>query len=429
MSLHLEILKWLWPTAAASSATWPWMKQSIGGRQLEAQARSHALSRTMLNSTSTARSARRKSSRTNSDSSSVVTVKKAASISSRSGSRTPASATRPRSPDELGPQLTALLQSSFDPGHKNKRSSSWSRPGSSGAAREGVQNVNRWSHSTTSSTSGQENARSRKRKGSTSKHMSVGPLAMVDASHISQATETRPNSRKSASEKHSRRDAALPDPKLRLPPLGDLSTLSKQTNPLQTPSSIGSVTPLTAELLTPSTAPTDYFGEQWNSRQRASSQGQAGSKSAKHTESPKVQRASQRHHQTENLYMTKSTPSLQQTALTSPDGQRRYRNQDWRAGHSRGYGPDGGSGNTESGTSISSTESDREPIQQRRSPAQKTMLSQALAKANSAVLLDNAQDSEAAVEAYQDACRLLRQVMLRSSGDEDRKKLQAIVRK
>ncbi len=78
---------------------------------------------------------------------------------------------------------------------------------------------------------------------------------------------------------------------------------------------------------------------------------------------------------------------------------------------------------------MSSTESDREPIQQRRSPAQKTMLSQALAKANSAVLLDNAQDFEAAVEAYQDACRLLRQVMLRSSGDEDRKKLQAIVRK
>lgn len=396
---------------------------------MESQAAFHTLPRTMLNSTSTARSTRRKSSRTNSDSSSVVTVKKAASISSRSGSRTPASATRPRSPDELGPQLTALLQSSFDPGHKNKRSSSWSRPGSSSAAREGVQNVNRWSHSTTSSASGQENVQSRKRKSSMSKHMSVGPLAMVDTSHISQATEARPISRKSASEKHSRRDAPLPAPTMRLPPLGDLSTMSRTTNTLQTPSSIGSATPLTAELLTPSTAPTDYFGEQWNSRQLASSSGQAGSRSAKTAESPKLQRIGQKQQQSENVYMTKSTPSLQQMVSTSPDVERRYRNRGWRAGHSRGHGQDGGSGNTDSGTSMSSTESDREPIQQRRSPAQKTMLSQALAKANSAVLLDNAQDFEAAVEAYQDACRLLRQVMLRSSGDEDRKKLQAIVRK
>jgi hypothetical protein len=55
------------------------------------------------------------------------------------------------------------------------------------------------------------------------------------------------------------------------------------------------------------------------------------------------------------------------------------------------------------------------------------MLSRALQKANTAVLLDNAQNFEGAVEAYEDACKLLQQVMIRSSQDEDRRKLDAIV--
>ena len=55
------------------------------------------------------------------------------------------------------------------------------------------------------------------------------------------------------------------------------------------------------------------------------------------------------------------------------------------------------------------------------------MLSKALQKANHAVLLDNAQNFEGAMEAYADACALLQQVTMRSSGDEDRKKLEAVV--
>jgi hypothetical protein len=55
------------------------------------------------------------------------------------------------------------------------------------------------------------------------------------------------------------------------------------------------------------------------------------------------------------------------------------------------------------------------------------MLSKALQKANAAVLLDNAQNFEGAMEAYDQACALLQQVMVRSSGDDDRKKLEAIV--
>jgi len=64
---------------------------------------------------------------------------------------------------------------------------------------------------------------------------------------------------------------------------------------------------------------------------------------------------------------------------------------------------------------------------ERREKDKKTMLSRALQKANTAVLLDNAQNFEGAIEAYGDACKLLQQVMIRSTGDEDRRKLDSIV--
>ena len=55
------------------------------------------------------------------------------------------------------------------------------------------------------------------------------------------------------------------------------------------------------------------------------------------------------------------------------------------------------------------------------------MLSKALQKANNAVLLDNAQNFQGAMHAYSEACSLLQQVMMRSSGEEDKRKLEAIV--
>ncbi|KAI1121170.1 hypothetical protein F5Y10DRAFT_282692 [Nemania abortiva] len=54
------------------------------------------------------------------------------------------------------------------------------------------------------------------------------------------------------------------------------------------------------------------------------------------------------------------------------------------------------------------------------------MLSKALSKANTAVQLDNAQNYSAAREAYLEACELLQQVLARTNGDDDRKKLEAI---
>ncbi|KAL2675763.1 hypothetical protein Neosp_011954 [[Neocosmospora] mangrovei] len=59
--------------------------------------------------------------------------------------------------------------------------------------------------------------------------------------------------------------------------------------------------------------------------------------------------------------------------------------------------------------------------------SQKRMLSRALAKANSAVDLDNAANFEGAKEAYLEACDLLAQVIHQTSNSEDEHKLQAIM--
>lgn len=59
--------------------------------------------------------------------------------------------------------------------------------------------------------------------------------------------------------------------------------------------------------------------------------------------------------------------------------------------------------------------------------SQKAMLSRALQKANTAVQLDNAQNFEGARQAYAEACDLLQQVLQRTTADEDKRKLEAIV--
>ncbi|KAK1750913.1 hypothetical protein QBC47DRAFT_425856 [Echria macrotheca] len=68
----------------------------------------------------------------------------------------------------------------------------------------------------------------------------------------------------------------------------------------------------------------------------------------------------------------------------------------------------------------------REKDRSSRPPSQKTMLSRALQKANTAVQLDNAQNVEGARTAYAEACELLQQVLQRTTAEEDRNKLEAI---
>ena len=98
-----------------------------------------------------------------------------------------------------------------------------------------------------------------------------------------------------------------------------------------------------------------------------------------------------------------------------------------KPGHNRQRGRQAkDSTDTTTGSSVSSIRSDRSRGKSHRSPTQKTMLARALTKANTAVLLDNAQNFEGAVDAYVEACDLLQQVMARSGDLEDRKKLSTI---
>ncbi|EWC46718.1 hypothetical protein DRE_03963 [Drechslerella stenobrocha 248] len=76
--------------------------------------------------------------------------------------------------------------------------------------------------------------------------------------------------------------------------------------------------------------------------------------------------------------------------------------------------------------SSTATESRHKPASSGTGSKSKAMLSSALQKANTAVLLDNANNIEGAMEAYSDACALLGHVMMRAGVDEDRRKLMQI---
>ncbi len=86
-------------------------------------------------------------------------------------------------------------------------------------------------------------------------------------------------------------------------------------------------------------------------------------------------------------------------------------------GHTRSRSTQNGSADT---TATNRTRSSK-------STSQKAMLSKALQKANTAVEFDNAANFEGARSAYTEACELLQQVLQRTTGEEDRKKLEAIV--
>lgn len=55
------------------------------------------------------------------------------------------------------------------------------------------------------------------------------------------------------------------------------------------------------------------------------------------------------------------------------------------------------------------------------------ILNKALQIANTAVLIDNARNDESAIQAYLEASSLLQQVMKRSSVEDDKQRLEALV--
>src|SRR5271155_2801806 len=369
----------------------------------------------MLGSTSAAANLQRRSSRSNSTSSSVVTIQKALSHASRSGSRTPHLKGHATSLEQLNPQMPSLV-SAF-----SARPSRYATRPSSAEEKIPVSvnaNINRWSHSSTSTTSDIDNDQAWQRRSSPSRRLSAGQNYMASSmATFNQGTDLDYRPRSGQSPNPSLRKEYPPNS--RLPP----NPPRLNTTPFHTANewtsatpSTGTATPLTAEVLATSTSG-DYFGETWTERSHEMSQMgvDSGKKLAIHYAIASSQRRAAGPGQETANGDSRLPPQRQASPGASRTGHARHREFSAK-----------GSMDTTTGSSFSSTRRDQSRNRGRRSPTQKSMLSKALAKANTAVLLDNAQNFEGAIEAYTEACDLLQQVTARSSGLDDKKKLSAI---
>lgn len=386
----------------------------------------------MLTST-TAKPHRRQSSRPNSaSSSSVVTVKRAASLSSsRSGSRTPHGTFRSSSPDSQS--KAGALAGPADANQTLRVNQTQSRPGSVGGLKEGIGTLNRWSQSTTSSknsTQGSTQSQAHKRRTSFSRRLSLsgspsfGPLKNLTIPQSPVAARNVLSKARHTSSKSDSRDppstAKTPSPILLRP---TIDTSIPSTDSRSSPSNV-SGTPLTNETLTTPLSFSglgDYFDQSLQQRPPNSRRIEGNTKLSSNAR--KSGGANSRGTRRASVSQADSKESASSRLQPTVGADQRNR------GHSRNrHDSAKGSGETEGGSSFSSsTRSDRDSARKHRSPSQKTMLSKALQKANTAVLLDNAQNFEGAMESYADACQLLQKVMLRSNGDDDKKKLEAIV--
>ncbi|KAL3424376.1 MIT domain-containing protein [Phlyctema vagabunda] len=312
---------------------------------------------------------------------SIVTVQRAASVGpGRSTSRPRVANSAQDLTDASGSGSTYPPVSLTSP--ESRRAPSRSNSISSGV-REGVGNLNRWSQSTTSSKG------SHQRSGSFSRRMSIGGGAFTFGASTS--TQSPP---KKLTKRQGPPAAALLAPLNTLPPFQQTSANSSSS-----PLTAGAFTPSTAGLLTEairSTVP-DYFGGKWEDQAQ--------------TRDFSVKKSSSR--------SPLDPPASVYTIANAPITRRQTEGDITRSesrGHSRNR--------SQAAKSSAGTGSSRDRTS--KQPSQKAMLSKALQKANTAVLLDNAQNFEGAMQAYSEACALLQQVMARSSGDEDRRKLEAI---
>ena len=224
----------------------------------------------------------------------------------------------------------------------------------------------------------------------------------------------------------SQESAALPQPN-RTPTFMARSTLSQTAQPVLASHPVNTA-PIMAES-SPSMAPTesDYFGHAWtNSTPPRISDNPSKSPSSQY--SPHASRSrikpgaknsfargvSGRAEATSPSAESWHGPKLPSSSLSDRDPPNLYD----QSSRDVGFGRE---------DNLAPTQEAAAKPRRKKTPSQKAMLSQALQKANQAVVLDNAQNFEGAMEAYNDACELLQQVMLRSSGDEEKRKLDAIV--
>ena len=358
-------------------------------------------------------------------SSSVVTIHRIVSPTFRNGQSSTSSITS---------QSPTKSAAAAPPDAKRRGSAAHSRANSIGGITDGVGNLNRWSQSTVSSKS---STTIHNKRSSFARRLS-GSFGSFGGFGSPQSPPSKPSIPKAKpSDDSSKRILAKAPPPGQTPSQPPPRPLRSSQAPPQ-----NAISPSIAEDRGPSssvedpstpsahnTGTADYFDGKWSGRivsKRQESLGEKVTTSSTVASSPRTIKARTREH---GGARSELPPQAYGSPKTLPEGHRRRGERDHpkrpSTGHSRNREVAGkGSGG---GSSTSSAPSLREGSQRRKGPSQKAMLSKALQKANHAVQLDNAQNFEGAMDAYGDACDLLQQVMLRSAGDEDRKKLEAIV--
>ncbi|KAK3710932.1 hypothetical protein LTR37_009953 [Vermiconidia calcicola] len=378
---------------------------------------------------STIRKKHRYSSRSNSVSSaSVVTVKRKGSLSSTStGIRSSATPKRAQSPNETS--LIALRLPREPVTYDIRRRKSVAVDSTEEASIAGLHNVDRWSQSTDSSATSDNKNRSRASSGAAlpnlpnqsyprlNKSRSIIDYSPRPSLHR-QATSPPPTSHKlqspTTSPHRDRRRPSRPEltsPLTALPPLHPTPALT-DPNDTESPSTI----PTLATPSTQSSYGQDYFGDDGVSLRNTTKSKKpvtvgnhmASMSGGTSSRTPAVGGA----HDTRNAPMSTKDHVQQDDQRSAAQLNSRYSEKQ----------PE----NDRPSTASTSSHHKRSRTHEKGERDKKAMLSKALQKANTAVLLDNAQNFEGALDAYRDACRLLQQVMDRSSGVENKRKLDAI---
>ena len=369
----------------------------------------------------------RQGSRPNSaSSSSVITVQRASSVIARNGTHSTVTTLRSQSPSDANIIPTNLTGRTLSPETSKRRSSAlYTRPDSGNGFREGVGNLNRWSQSTASSKNSAHNRRSSFSKRLSGSFGSFGGFAggQTPPPNATLSTRGRPSPQKSPPALAKISPPSKPPPTL--PPIVTLSSLSQAVDAADSPSTAATATPATAELISPRSAQRDYFGDGWSSRsptkQMAGTKPPALSHSFRANKPSPIKvdnfTSSGTPGPPESVYSPRTASRLRHASRRiSQNGYHRHRDDISKS-----------SGTTEGESSASDNRARADRVQKRKAPSQKAMLSKALQKAHHAVTLDQHSNFEGAMYAYQDACALLQKVMIRSSGIEDREKLDAVV--
>ena len=362
-------------------------------------------------------------------SSSVITVQRASSITARNGTHPPVIALRSQSPNEANTIPTNLTGRTLSPAATKRRSSAlYTRPDSGNGFREGVGNLNRWSQSTASSKNSAHNRRSSFSKRLSGSFGSFGGFVggQTPSPNVTLSTRGRPSPQKSPPTLAKMSPPSNPPPIL--PPIVTLSSLSHAVDSADSPSTVATVTPATADILSPlnyTSTQRDYFGDGWTSR--SPTKQMAGMKRPASSRSPRANQPSPIKIDNSTSPGSSGLPESVYSPRTASRLKHASRRVSQNGHHRQRDDTNKGSGTTEGESSASDNRARADRVQKRKAPSQKAMLSKALQKAHHAVTLDQHSNFEGAMHAYQDACALLEKVMIRSSGVDDQQKLNAVV--